>query len=180
MGGIDFRCKAFGKTANEAYRNAVEDAEREYGEDAYNGTISTTEGFRDITNEYNKASNKEKFINEKLEGCGKRNCFAVQLVAPVANNMKTKTQVEHIVTPGTKKWVLKYVVHCNREQLKAFDTKGDAVNYAREHTEKTQETTYVLMEKVLEKGSSTVAKINYKKSSKERDGQWLFFGIAAC
>lgn len=181
MGGIDFRCRAFGKTVNEAYRNAVEDAETEYGQDSYNGTISTTDGLEDVTDKYKKSGKTmEKFIDEVLSRANKRDCFAIELVKPIANDMKTKTQVEHLVEKGTKKWLLKYVVHNRSGAIKSFDTKGDAVKCAREYTEKTEETTYVVMEKVLEKGSATVAKIHYKKSSKERKGQWLFFGIGAC
>lgn len=46
MGGHDFECTAQGKTAKEAYKNAVEQAEYDYGHEAYNGTISTTDGFK--------------------------------------------------------------------------------------------------------------------------------------
>jgi hypothetical protein len=35
------------------------------------------------------------------------------------------------------------------------------------------------MTKTLEKGKTEVAKITYKKSTTERDGQWVFFGYAA-
>jgi hypothetical protein len=35
------------------------------------------------------------------------------------------------------------------------------------------------MEKVLDKANKTVAKITYKKSTTERDGEWIFFGYAA-
>ena len=35
------------------------------------------------------------------------------------------------------------------------------------------------LEKILEKGTAQVAKVIYKRSSDERDGEWLFFGYAA-
>jgi hypothetical protein len=35
------------------------------------------------------------------------------------------------------------------------------------------------MEKTLERGNSTVAKITYKKAPTERGGRWVFFGYAA-
>ena len=45
MGAHDFQCTARGKNAADAYRNAVDDAIAMYGQDPYNGTISTTSGF---------------------------------------------------------------------------------------------------------------------------------------
>ena len=87
--------------------------------------------------------------------------------------------MEHIVTPGTKKWVLKYVVHSIDGVISKHDTKGDAVKAARVHTEKYLSSTNIYMEKTIEKGNAPVAKINYKRSSTEKDGRWVFFGYAA-
>jgi hypothetical protein len=106
-------------------------------------------------------------------------CFAICTHQPVTNNNKIKSQVEHIVTPGTKKWVLKYVVYDFDNQLGSYLTKGDAVKAARAHTEKTFKRTTISMEKKLEKGNAQVATINYKSSSEEKDGQWIFFGYAS-
>jgi hypothetical protein len=44
MGSHTFDDEAFGKTMPDAYRAACNAALHEYGHDAYNGTISTTEG----------------------------------------------------------------------------------------------------------------------------------------
>ena len=51
MGAIDQNELAVGryKNASEAYNSLVETAEYEYGHDGYNGTISTSDGFFDIT-----------------------------------------------------------------------------------------------------------------------------------
>ena len=157
-------------------------AEREYGDDCYNGTISTVPGFRDITNEWkNSRKTQDNFIREKLDDANKYDCFCICTNPPIENKNKTKSQVENIVTKGTKKWVLKYVVYddYNDRQLGSYTTKGDAVKAARAHTEKTFNRTSISIEKKLEKGNTTVAKITYKKSDKERDGQWVFFGYAA-
>ena len=180
MGACQFENRGRGKSAQQVFTKLVENAEREYGDDPYNGTISTVSGFRDITEEY-KRSGKEiqRFINDKFENANKRDCFAICTHPPVANKNKTKTQVEHIVTPGTKKWVLKYVVYDFDRQIGACSTKGDAVKVARVYTEKTFKSTSIVMEKKLEKGSNQVAKISYKKSTTEKDGEWIFFGYAA-
>jgi hypothetical protein len=180
MGACQFENRGRGKSAQQVFTKLVENAEREYGDDPYNGTISTVSGFRDITEVYNRSGKDiQRFINDKFENANKRDCFAICTHPPVSNKNKTKTQVEHIVTPGTKKWVLKYVVYTFDNQLGSYNTKGDAVKAGRAHTEKTGQSTSIIMEKKLEKGNSQVARITYKKSTTEKDGEWIFFGYAA-
>ena len=185
MGACQFKARYGGKTAEEAYSRACEEAEQEYGhQDGYNGTISTTHGFRDETEAYNKSkfSDVSAYIRDRFDShaMNKRDCSAICVVKPVGNKNKTKSQVEHVVTPGTKKWVLQYVIETyDGNTLSAHVTKTDAVKIARYHTEKTQQATKIKMRKVIEKGDPLVAKITYKKSTTERDGEWIFFGYAA-
>lgn len=183
MGACQFKSRYGGKTAEEAYNRACDEAEQEYGhQDGYNGTISTTNGFRDETEMYGKSKfdDVSAYIRNRFETMNKRDCSAICVKQPIANKNKTKSQVEHIVTPGTKKWILKYCVYENSTLLiSSHLTKGDAVKSARAYTEKRQVPTFIAMEKVLEKGGSMVAKITYKKAPTERDGEWIFFGYAA-
>ena len=109
----------------------------------------------------------------------KRDCSAICVKEPIGNNNKIKTQVEHIVEAGTKKWVLRYVVQNGDHVIGAWPTKGEALIDARKYTEKNQVSTTIIMKKFLEKGSDKVAKITYKKATNERDGEWIFFGYAA-
>jgi hypothetical protein len=185
MGACQFLQRSTGKTAQEAYERACEVAEDEYGhQDGYNGTISTTHGFRDETELYKKSkfNSVEAYIRDRFNShsMNKRDCSVICVVQPIGNKNKTKSQVEHIVTPGTKKWVLKYVVYnYHGNKLESFETKGGAVEFARMRVEKTQEVITIKMEKVLEKGNPNVAIVTYKKSPTERDGEWIFFGYAA-
>ena len=185
MGACQFKTRSTGKTVEEAYRRACEIAEDEYGhQDGYNGTISTTHSFRDETETYKKSkfNDVSAYIRDRFDShaMNKRDCSAICVVPPVGNKNKTKSQVEHIVTPGTKKWVLKYMVYDNCDHyVSSHLTKGDAVKKAREYTERTQTPTTIHMEKTLEKGNRTVARITYKKAPTERDGEWIFFGYAA-
>ena len=182
MGACQFTNSGRGKSAKDVFTKLQDAAIDEYGNDSYNGTISTVPGFNDITNEW-KNSKKElnNFIAERFDSANKYDCFCICTNPPVENKNKTKSQVEHIVTPGTKKWVLKYVVYDdnNDRQLGSYTTKGDAVKAARAHTEKTFYRTSISMEKKLEKGNSQVAKITYKQSTTEKDGRYVFFGYAA-
>ncbi len=184
MGSQSFTTYARGKNANDAYNRAVEAAEDEYGhQEGYSGAINSTAGFSDITKEF-KASKKSlnQFIDEQLDKLSKFNgARCICLEEPKGNNNKIKTQVEHIVKPGTKKWVLTYIVYHHSERITMACTKGEAVKIAREYSEKHQCSTTVRMEKSLENiGDNLVAKITYKRASNERDGKWVFFGWASC
>ena len=186
MGACQFKVRSTGKTAEEAYQSACDYAEQEYGsQDGYNGTISTTHGFRDETEAYNKSkfNDVSTYIRDRFDShaMNKRDCSAICVLKPIGNKNKTKSQVEHVVTPGTKQWVLKYEVENFYEDrvIASCVTKGDAVKMARAYTEKHQQSTKILMRKVLIKSNPMVAKITYKKATNERDGEWVFFGYAA-
>jgi hypothetical protein len=72
MGATNFDLTIKGKSMASAYREAVTEAEYEYGHNAYNGTISTTNGFTDKTSTF-KASGLtiDKFIEEHLDNTEK-------------------------------------------------------------------------------------------------------------
>jgi hypothetical protein len=183
MGADAFITRQRGMNASEAYTLAVEAAESEFGRDAYNGTISTTTNFRDITAEFRKSKKERRqFIDDMLEKAGKRDCYVIEEQAPVKNNNKIKSVVDHTVVKGTSKWELRYNVYTGWEdkQLKSFKTKTDAVKYAREYTENKQTTTFVRMEKILTNQDANVACIKYKRSTQETEGTYIFFGMAAC
>jgi hypothetical protein len=184
MGSQSFTVNSRGKSAKEAYQNAVDDAEAEYGhQQGYSGAINATPGFRDVTKQF-KAEGLPlyNYIEKRLEELTKfQGAECICLEEPKGNINKIKTQVEHIVTPGTKKWVLKYCVYDRSDRLiSSHLTKGDAVKAARAYTEKTEVPTNVLMEKILEKGKPIVATISYKKSSNEKEGKYVFYGWASC
>ena len=184
MGAQSFTVRSRGKSVEEAYNRAVEDANDEYGhQQGYSGAINATPGFRDVTKKYMSSGlPKYNFIENRLDELTKHQgaeCICIR--EPKLNTNKIKTQVEHLVTPGTKKWVLKYVVYDRNDRMIAScDTKGEAVTKARAYTEKHQTSTSICMEKSLEKGNRTVAKITYKKSSNEQEGEWEFYGWASC
>jgi len=121
-----------------------------------------------------------QYIDEAMDRLSKpQGAQAICLQEPIENKNKTKSQVEHIVTPGTKKWVLTYIVYCGESRIASALTKGDAVKHAREYSEKHQCTTKMSMERRLEKDAhALVAKVTYKPSATERDGRWVFFGWA--
>lgn len=184
MGSQAFTTYSRGKSVNDAYNRAVEAAEERYGhQEGYSGAINSSAGFRDATKEF-KASKKSlnQFIDEQIDNLTKFDgARAVCIEQPIENKNKTKSQVEHVVTPGTKKWVLTYVVYRGDSRVGSALTKADAVKRAREYSEIYECTTTVKMERRLEKDAhALVAKVTYKPSSNEREGRWVFFGWASC
>ena len=184
MGAQSFETRSRGKSALHAYKRAVHDANEEYGhQQGYSGAINSSAGYRDVTAKF-KASGKslDKYISERIDALSKfdgAECICIR--EPKTNTNKIKTQVEHIVEKGTKKWVLKYVAQSHHKgTLGAFNTKGDAVKAARKYTEETGNSSYVEMQKVLENGNTITARVTYKKASDERDGEYLFYGWASC
>jgi len=93
MGACDFSRLQLGKfkTAREAYREAVEDAEYEDGHDSYNGTISTTDGFYTRTDNprYGTAA-FDKWEEKKLSSLDKRDCVCVEITGAVLKRMKER------------------------------------------------------------------------------------------
>lgn len=183
MGACSFQTSAYGKSMQEAYDNACADAQHEYGHDSYNGTIATTRGVRDMTADYKRSGKSlSQYINDTIDNFGKWGaCGGICIDEPKTNTNKVKSKVEHIVSKGTKKWVLKYVVedYRNDKIVGRYTTKGDAVAMARKHCEQTQNTCTIYMEKVLENGTSQVARVEYKKATNEKKGKYVFFGWAA-
>jgi len=58
MGSTTFYERKIAASMKDAYNNAIEDATDEYGNDPYNGTISTTNGFVDVTKKFKESGKK--------------------------------------------------------------------------------------------------------------------------
>lgn len=184
MGASFFQQGIRANNPREGYSDLVEQAEDEYGNDPYSGTIATTNGFSDYTNEFkNSKLSADRFINKKSDDLAKRDCACICIEEPKANTNKIKSVVEHDVFTGTRKWELLYVPMSSNGNWTgaACDKKGDAVTSAREYTEKTGTETIVVIKKRLSKtsGNNIVAKIKYKPSTTEKKGKYIFFGWAA-
>lgn len=185
MGNQSFQITGKGQTNSEAYSDLVEDANIEYGhQEGYSGAINSTYGFTDVTKKYKDSGKKlQQYIDDAITRIDSGSCQCICLEEPKANTNKIKSQVEHIVEAGTKKWLLKYKVSTGWREDRVIgikDSKGDAVKLAREYTEKHKTGTQIEMVKVLDKGSTVVAKIKYKQSTTEKPGKWIFFGLAKC
>jgi len=182
MGSINFIKDGRGWSMREVFKDLQEEARIEYGDDSYNGKINNCPGVHDCTREFLESKlDLDEFIEKKLENMTKfEPGLSVCVRKPVLNSNKVKSKVDHIVTPGTKKWILKYQVESlssDDYRTPSFLTKGEAVNYAREMSELHRATYKVSMIKELEKGVNKVAEISYKPSKTEKEGQFVFFGV---
>jgi len=92
MGSTNFGTIKIGKFKDyrEAYNGAVQDALHEYGHDAYNGTISTTDGVR-RPNGHPKFGTKtfSKWESKQLEKMNKwGTCLAVEIKSSKLKELK--------------------------------------------------------------------------------------------
>lgn len=184
MGRNQVYVKIQGTSMREAFREAQEDAREEHGhEQGYSGEINTSMFDRDMTREYHQAKDKSKFIDTLYERADSSVC-GICLKEPKTNTNKVKSKVTITPQKGAKQWETRYVVryswNYDENEIASCKTQTEAVKKARESTEKTQKPTTITIEKVLVKGSGIIARIEYKSSTKESKGLYLFVGDARC
>lgn len=185
MGATSFGQTRRGTSMREAFKSAVKEAHDEYGhQQGYSGQINCTELVADKTAEYKKAKDKDAFLAQLVNDVPKRDTWGVELEAPVGNKNKIKSVVEITPQKGARVWETRFnvlrITHTSDPDtiIAEEKTQGAAVKKARAHTEKTQETTRIEIEKVLVGGKNRVARITYKKSTTEAPGKY-FFAVCA-
>lgn len=173
MGGIHKTARIKGKTLELAFRELQEDDSYEYGNDIYSGGFNNAVGVKEVsTSEYDKRLRNDDLSKHER-------CIAKCLSKPVKNTMKVKTKVTNFPAKSTRKWETKYEVEHPVHGNIIISTlkQGDAISKARKLVEKNPH--WDLSVHVVKKltSSSRVADIEYKKSSKEKDGVWEVSGI---
>jgi len=181
MGRQSFYNKVQSTSMDKAYRTACNDMRDEHGhEQGYSGDINSCGGsYSDKTSHFkNSGLSLDKYI-EKYES---DDCIGICIKEAKANTNKIQSVVKHEVFKGTRKWELTYVVSTgfDRNEIGSKDNKADAVKIARAHTEKTRERTYINIERRLVGSRSLVAEIEYKGSTNESNGTYIFFGLGRC
>jgi len=180
MGSTTFYHKKTAPNMKEAYNQLVEDAIDEYGNDPYNGTISTTNGFVDVTKKFKDSGKKlSAFIESAEDVMSKRDCWGICVLEPKLNTNKIKSQVELVPQIGRRVWETRYEVHAEGTLIGSHSLQAGAIRIGRDYTELTKIATQVTRVNVLKEGEKDVAFVNYKPSSEERQGEYVFFGWAA-
>jgi len=153
MGRQRFSRTGCGMTENEAYRNALNDAESESGcHDGYSGDM-----------------------NSACDGDMKTKCIKKPKVAK-------RCKVAKNVQKGTRKWVTVYVIESkwsSRSDSRAVvrTSQGDAMKKAKEMALKSGEAMNVYIKKELDNGDNQVAEVSPNNSEQ---GIWRFSGTARC
>ena len=180
MGSTTFYNRRVAASMKDAYNDAVEYAIEESGNDAYNGTISTTNGYVDVTKKFKDSGKKlSAFIESAEDVMGKRDCWGICTVEPKLNTNKIKSQVELVLQVGRRVWETKYEVHAEGRLIGSHPLQAGAIRIARDYTELTKISSHITRVNVLKEGEKDVAFVNYKPSSEERPGEYVFFGWAA-
>lgn len=188
MGAISIDVSARGEDIYDAFSRATEDAETELGTDPYNGGINHCELIADWTYKYN-GKNLNELYGEILDRCSKREVIGICLDKPVPNKNKTKSKVENIPQKGTRKWETVYQAvsrDYNRNLGEWSDTvvvegktQTECIKKARTYVEKNKHVDLTIkISKRLVSGNVECARVSYKKSKTEKEGRYLFVGMA--
>jgi hypothetical protein len=181
MGAVDFQTRTIrAMSMNEAYREAVSEAEFESGHDPYNGTISTTTNFRDVTTMFkNSGQSLNEFIEANIEKVGKWNSWGICLKEPKAD-YKAKVEVRHEMQKGTRKWETLYVIYdtYGKDEVGRKAKKVDAMKMAKEFVQRHDKSCFIFIEKRT--NSSIVAQLNPVRKQNDKRGEYVFFGLAGC
>ncbi len=182
MGRQSFYNKVQSTSMSQAYRNACEDAAEEHGhEQGYSGQINATNGYSDRTSHFKASGLSLSDYIDKYENDYDNQACGICIKEAKSNTNKIQSVVKHEVFKGTRKWELVYVVTLfSGYPIAVKDNKADAVAVARKHTESTRQRTSVHIERKLVGSNSRVATIEYKGSTNEQQGTYVFFGLARC
>ena len=200
MGATNFIHKVHGNDPYKLFEMLVSEAEREYGEDSYNGTISTC-SYGNIVKRFDKytVANEKKamaYIDEK-EGGQKwfANVIDLGVVQWEVTTIKKKTNSNSKPVYRMKYVVVQKKSYFEIEDLKGFDTKLEADNYALKEFVKHPNNNYFVEKKSVKVSGDSVSttfekvvkvyktKPNLKKLDNrviEPIHKYIIFGMAAC
>ena len=174
MGALIKEGRISGKTLESAFRSIQDKDRRINGDDYYSGGWNLATGIKEISAmEYDKKVNTGNISKHEP-------VYAKCVRKPVKNTNTIKTRVENNPNKGSRVWETLYVVeHVFEGDYIGLSDKSqtEAIKKARKYVEKNPfARVEVNITKVLVKGVKTVAKVTYKPSSKEADGEWEIYG----
>ena len=181
MGATTFELSYRGMSAKQVYTNAVSDARSEYGNDAYNGTITTTSGYKDVTNRFKRSGKSlADFVNDMIENeCQKWG--EAYIICTKQPKGKKRNRVEVINKPqkGTRKWITKYRAYTiSGGDLFTGEKQTEIIKRAKKYAADCQVHVFVEIFKELKNGNTQVAHISPKLNTEEQ-GKYYLFGWAA-
>lgn len=184
MGGCDFMCQAEGRTADEAFGNAVEEATYEKGHDPYNGTISTiSDGFNMIPDTWKDIKAKYVKTLEMLAGklkelqAMKPRYYDVDQLERWMEKLPVSTYL-YLREAKTKTGAMNEI----RKRMKHLRKKRDACTAKMTPMKIAEALLYDIRDdRVIEKrGPCGCIDLDPKLTGKRKPKRFLFFGTAAC
>ena len=192
MGTRDFMATAMGKTAQEAFENAVETARHEYGNRGYTGTIAEKDEFIMVTvpkgnDPYQYAqnilNNEQHTVSDKYGPAG---CILLNTTKEkeFVERPPIKTKVTKMPSIGTRKWETVYVLKKDGIMLEKLKRKTQvgALTLAKELALKDPGTYEILIMKLPVDQDPVIMSVTPVKRNpivqQVEVGSYLFFGYA--
>lgn len=192
MGACSFINRAEASSVYEAFDRLVEEAVRKYGDNPYNGTISTCSLGRTIKTfeKYSKTNEDKAYKLIEKDNYGEKRCAKAIDLGAVYYEVTT---IKKLPSKKEKpKWIMAYVVHYG-EKAKSFKTKTLADAEAIKLLKNGEKDVYVSKEYVnTVKSSEIVSEFKIeKKQSKYKPKtlkpnqackeihKYIFYGFAA-
>lgn len=179
MGACSISVRASGKSMQDAFQKAQRIAEREYGDDLYNGQINNCSLIGDVSSKRSNFAEDDYFETWILDNTSKRDVKGYCTSKPIENNNKIKTVVENFPQVGTRKWITKYfgIEKFTGTSVCNDVSQTECIKKARIYVEKHPDSNIdIVIKKVLEEGHTKVATITYKKAINEKNGTYVFVG----
>jgi hypothetical protein len=181
MGAISIEVTAYGKNIKEAFRNAQEEAQEEYGTDSYNGSINNCYLTKDVSSK-RPTMHPTELYDYIIERVDKREVMGWCENAPKLNENKIKSQVKNFPQEGARKWVTVYqaIKPWSNEVVAEDKTQTGCIKKARAYVERHKGSLEIIITKRLESGKEKCATVSYKKAAGEKNGKYVFVGMAPC
>lgn len=192
MGACSFINKAEASSVYEAFDRLVEGAVRKYGDNRYNGTISTCNLGRTIKTfeKYSKTNEDKAYKLIEKDNYGEKRCAKAIDLGIIYYEITTIKKLA--VKKDKPKWTMTYVVHYGN-RTKLYKTKTESDTEAIKLLKKGEKDVYVSKEYVnVVKGSEIVSEFKIEKKqlkSKPKTlkpnqtckeiHKYIFYGFAA-
>lgn len=188
MGATTFETYWLGTSPQEAFNEAVQQAQYESGHDGYTGTIAEKNDFVmiKVPTDWHKGYEAyvDHLINEsdpRIEDkWGPAGCILIES-KPMREELAYATTAERYKQDGTRKWETVYVVQAMHYR-KECSSQTEAEQLGKDYCKKHGETVTISIEKKLVNGQAQIITIRPKTKevqSKKTMNKYLFFGWAS-
>jgi hypothetical protein len=189
MGANTFEDYAWGKTPQEAFQSAVEDAQHECGHGGYTGTIAEKHDFTMIEVPAKWKGNEEEYAYHLMQEddsrisdkWGPAGCIIVQSKDSF-DEVPYATIVERYKQQGARKWETAYRLTAPENYIRYENSQTEAEKVAKEYAKAHNVSVQITILKRLMNGDDRIVRVVPKTKtvkSKQTLNKYLFFGWAS-